>query len=104
MSMLQRGMLDPNPFWVSLGAWNWAIQEDNPGPVTARIKDQMLAADPFLANDGSPADALDFFAMFIGAHPIREEYLAGPLYAENDAATCPAVAVIASPHHLTAEM
>ena len=42
--------------------------------MTARIKDQMLAADPFLANDGSPADALDFFAMFIGAHPIREEY------------------------------
>ena len=31
MSMLQRGMLDPKAtFWVSLGAWNWAIQDSNP--------------------------------------------------------------------------
>ena len=105
MSMLQRGMLDPKAtFWVSLGAWNWAIQDSNPGPVSARIKDQMLAADPFLANDGSPADALDFFAMFIGAHPIREEYLAGPLYTENDAATLSRRCRDRFTAHLTAEM
>lgn len=105
MSMLQRGMLDPkSTFWTSLGAWNFAIQDGATGPVSERIKQQMLSASPFLANDGSPADALDFFAMFIGAHPIRDEYLAGPLYTDNDAVTLSRRCRDRFTAHMTTEM
>ena len=105
ISTITRGLLDPKAtFWQSLGAWNMAIQDSNPGPVSLRVKELMLAAEPFLADDNSPADALDFFAMFIGAHPIREEYLAGPLYTDTDAGVLSRRCRERFTAHLTAEM
>ena len=39
-----------------------------------KTRDRLLDAEPFLTIEGKPAEALDFYAMFIGKKPIPEEY------------------------------
>ena len=39
-----------------------------------KTRDRLLNSEPFLTADGKPAEALDFYAMFIGKKPIPEQY------------------------------
>jgi len=77
-SLLQRGRLDPKPqFFVSLGQFNAAIEAQDLAAITRRsLKDRMTDAQPFITFDDRIATATDFFAMFIGAQPFNQLYIA----------------------------
>ena len=76
ISLAQRGKHDPKPqFFVSLGAFNTAVATQDLANVTTRaLVDRLKGAEPFYMNDGQPARASDFFAMFVGDAPIPERY------------------------------
>lgn len=86
-SLLQRARLDPKPqFFVSLGQFNAAIEAQDLAAITRRnLKDRMTDAQPFITADDSIATAVDFFAMFIGAQPINQLYVAHASYTDADA-------------------
>jgi len=88
VSLLQRGLLDPKGgFWLSLAAFNKAINDGSATNCSARLKELIIEAEPFLAADGEPAGALDFFAMFVGISSVPEQYLKAPAISEHDAST-----------------
>ena len=76
ISLAQRGKLDGKPgFFIAMGAFNAAIATQDLAPIKGReLKDRLTGAEPFLLEDGNPAKASDFFAMFIGELPIPTRY------------------------------
>ena len=88
-SLFQRGRLDPKPqFFVALGRWNQAIADQDFTGVTKRtLLDRLKGSAPFMTHDDRVATAVDFFALFVGAQPIAEQYDAPPApdYTEADA-------------------
>ena len=65
-------------FWLSLEQFNLALANKEMPPTQngfdKKTRDRLLDAEPFLTIEGKPAEALDFYAMFIGKKPIPEEY------------------------------
>ena len=65
-------------FWLSLEEFNLALANKKMPPTQdgfdKKTRDRLLNAEPFLTADGKPAEALDFYAMFIGKKPIPEQY------------------------------
>lgn len=65
-------------FWLSLEEFNLALANKEMPPTQdgfdKKTRDRLLNAEPFLTADGKPAEALDFYAMFIGKKPIAEGY------------------------------
>ena len=65
-------------FWLSLEEFNLALANKEMPPTQdgfdKKTRDRLLNAEPFLTADGKPAEALDFYAMFIGKKPIPEGY------------------------------
>lgn len=65
-------------FWLSLEEFNLALANKAMPPTQEgfdkKTRDRLLNAEPFLTADGKPAEALDFYAMFIGKKPIAEQY------------------------------
>ena len=66
-------------FWLSLEEFNLALANKKMPPTQdgfdKKTRDRLLNAEPFLTAEGKPAEALDFYAMFIGKKPIPEQYL-----------------------------
>lgn len=88
ISLLQRGMLDPKgSFWLSMAAFNKAIDDGVAQGCTARVRETIIDAEPFLNHKEEPATAVDLFAMFTGLSPVLERYLQAPVITEQDAAT-----------------
>ena len=64
---------------VGLGNFNLSISSQSfPGISDPKLAKRLRAATPFLTCDDRVAGAIDFYAMFIGLQPIREEYLSTP--------------------------
>ena len=65
-------------FWLSLEEFNLALANKKMPPTQdgfdKKTRDRLLNSEPFLTADGKPAEALDFYAMFIGKKPIPEQY------------------------------
>ena len=65
-------------FWLSLEQFNLALANKDMPPTQEgfdkKTRDRLLDSEPFLNIDGKPAEALDFYAMFIGKQPIPEQY------------------------------
>lgn len=61
----ERGRLDPKiEFWFAREAYNFAIAEnDFPSDLSRTVKDRLIAAEPYLNDEGEVADALDFQAL-----------------------------------------
>ena len=76
ISLLQRGKHDPKAqFWVSFGALNKALADDELLIVTdIRLREKLKEAMPLLTEDGSVATASQLFAMFIGEHKASSLY------------------------------
>jgi hypothetical protein len=76
ISLAQRGKLDGKPgFFIAMGAFNAAIATQDLAPIKGRqLKDRLTGAEAFLLEDGNPAKASDFFAMFIGELEVPTRY------------------------------
>ena len=65
-------------FWLSLEKFNLALSNKKMPPTQdgfdKKTRDRLLNAEPFLTVEGKAAEALDFYAMFIGKKPIPEQY------------------------------
>jgi transcriptional regulator with XRE-family HTH domain len=75
----ENGVLDPKAaFYVSLGVFNQCIADKKLPPTQEGFsksdRDRLKEAEPYLDSDGSIADAVCFFAQFIGAEPVNELY------------------------------
>ncbi|MAK37868.1 MAG: hypothetical protein CMC15_17045 [Flavobacteriaceae bacterium] len=75
----ENGVLDPKAaFYVSLGVFNQCIADKKLPPTQEGFsksdRDRLKKAEPYLDSDGNIADAVCFFAQFIGAEPINELY------------------------------
>ena len=73
----ENGVLDPKAaFYVSLGIVNQCIADKNLPPTQEGFsksdRDRLKEAEPYLDSDGNIADAVCFFAQFIGAEPINQ--------------------------------
>ena len=68
MSQCMAGKIDPKPaFFVSLGAFNLAIETGELGHINdRRSMDRLKAAKPLCHDDGTVYTAQDFFALFTG--------------------------------------
>ena len=75
----ENGVLDPKAaFYVSLGVFNQCIADKKLPPTQENFsksdRDRLKEAEPYLDSEGNIADAVCFFAQFIGAEPINELY------------------------------
>ena len=75
----ENGVLDPKAaFYVSLGVFNQCIADKKLPPTQEGFsksdRDRLKEAEPYLDSEGNIADAVCFFAQFIGAEPINELY------------------------------
>ena len=75
----ENGVLDPKAaFYVSLGVFNQCIADKKLPPTQEGFsksdRDRLKEAEPYLDSDGNIADAVCFFAQFIGAEPINQLY------------------------------
>jgi len=75
----ENGVLDPKAaFYVSLGIVNQCIADKKLPPTQEGFsksdRDRLKEAEPYLDSDGNIADAVCFFAQFIGAEPINQLY------------------------------
>ena len=75
----ENGVLDPKAaFYVSLGVFNQCIADKKLPPTQEGFsksdRDRLKNAEPYLDSEGNIADAVCFFAQFIGAEPINELY------------------------------
>jgi hypothetical protein len=74
-------------FWLSLEEFNLALANKDMPPTQdgfdKKTRDRLLNAEPFLTAEGKPAEALDFYAMFIGKKPIPEDYKTTVIYDET---------------------
>lgn len=86
-SELPEKRLDPKAgFFIGLARLNKAIAEkDFPGDLRRSSRDRLLAAEPFLTAEGNVADALDFFAMFIGHQEVSTDYRAPRRMSDGEA-------------------
>jgi len=76
ISLLQRGRLDGKPgVFIALGAFNAAVAAQDLIQIKGRsLRDRLTGAEAFLLEDGKPARASDFFAMFVGELEIPSRY------------------------------
>lgn len=87
-SRMERG-LNESPgliTFMQLGFCNKRLAEGDYGTVqSARLRDVLKAQQPITHPDGTPWDAVDFFAHFIGKLPAPDELQApvGPSYIED---------------------
>ena len=75
----ENGVLDPKAaFYVALGVFNQCIADKKIPPTQEGFsksdRDRLKAAEPYLDSEGNIADAVCFFAQFIGAEPVNELY------------------------------
>jgi len=75
----ENGVLDPKaPFYISLGVLMDCIANKKFPPTqdgfSKSDRDRLKEAEPYLDSEGNIADAVCFFAQFIGAEPINDLY------------------------------
>ena len=89
----ENGVLDPKAaFYVSLGVFNQCIADKKLPPTQENFsktdRDRLKEAEPYLDSEGNIADAVCFFAQFIGAEPINELYKTPKGFTEKEADNC----------------
>lgn len=86
MSLLMAGKLDPKAqFWVSMEEFNQTVYSKDFGGLDEALAKRMDNRVPFLTDEGRPADAVDFYGMFIGRIGWDAKYDSEPLLSELEA-------------------
>jgi len=79
ISQVMHNRVDPRTaFFSALGAFNAAVAERDLMTVRkndAMTYDRLVAGEPFVLENGAPANGTDFFAMFTGDALIPSQYL-----------------------------
>jgi len=89
----ENGVLDPKaPFYISLGVLMDCIANKK-FPPTQEVfsksdRDRLKEAEPYLDSEGHIADAICFFAQFIGAEPINKLYKTPKGFTQKEADNC----------------
>ena len=87
ISLLMAGKLDPKAqFWISLERFNEVIATQNFTNIDElSVIKRLEGKKPMILDDGTVADAIDFFGMFIGKVQWHQKYQSEPLLSDEDA-------------------
>tara|TARA_R100001594_G_scaffold141193_1_gene186950 strand:+ start:422 stop:1150 length:729 start_codon:yes stop_codon:yes gene_type:complete len=77
LAYAERGLLQPKGggFFIAFGEWNnFLVKGDFKSIKNKTLRERLEQCKPYLNHEGKPANATDFFSLFIGQSPINELY------------------------------
>jgi len=77
LAYAERGLLQPKGggFFIAFGEWNkFLVNGDFKSIENKTLRERLEQCKPYLNHEGKPANATDFFSLFIGESPINELY------------------------------
>lgn len=86
VSLWFHGKLDPKPqFWLSAEAFNQVVAEQDFAGLGDWVIKRITGSEPFYTEQETVANAVDFYAMFIGRLGWSERYNEQPVVTEDEA-------------------